>query len=166
MSSEGIPPQRSSFLYRHRLIDTQRHLITPTDHALGLATCCCAQAIPPPSYEGGFDAWDIDRLVELTANAPIIELSLSDIPEIDSPYWFQEKAARPTVRAIVEHFRLMEMADLAHPIIVGPDGAVLDGMHRVARALLEGQSAIKAVRLEVLPEPDYRNCMPDELPYD
>ena len=41
----------------------------------------------------------------------------------------------------------------------------MDGMHRVARALLEGQETIDAVRLPMLPEPDYRNCRPEELPY-
>jgi|SoimicmetaTmtHAB_FD_contig_61_781537_length_1458_multi_2_in_0_out_0_4 hypothetical protein len=41
----------------------------------------------------------------------------------------------------------------------------MDGMHRVVRALLEGRSTIAAVRFEVQPEPDYRNCDPATLPY-
>jgi hypothetical protein len=41
----------------------------------------------------------------------------------------------------------------------------MDGMHRIARALLDGRSTIPAVRFETLPEPDYRNCRPDDLPY-
>jgi hypothetical protein len=41
----------------------------------------------------------------------------------------------------------------------------MDGMHRVARAILEGRTTIRAVRFEVEPEPDYRNCQPDDLPY-
>jgi hypothetical protein len=41
----------------------------------------------------------------------------------------------------------------------------MDGMHRIARALVDGVTSIKAVRLLQLPEPDYRNCTPDELPY-
>ena len=46
-----------------------------------------------------------------------------------------------------------------------PGNRIMDGMHRVARALLDGRRAIKARRLGELPEPDYRGCRPDELPY-
>jgi len=41
----------------------------------------------------------------------------------------------------------------------------MDGMHRVARALLHGEATIRAVQFDVDPEPDYRNCRPEELPY-
>lgn len=57
-------------------------------------------------------------------------------------------------------------ASWPYPIILGFDGRVMDGMHRVARALLEGRTTIKAVQFEDHPEPDYRNCHPDDLPYD
>jgi hypothetical protein len=33
----------------------------------------------------------------------------------------------------------LEEVDLSYPIILGPDGRVMDGMHRVARAILEGR---------------------------
>lgn len=41
----------------------------------------------------------------------------------------------------------------------------MDGMHRVGKALLEGNKTIKAVRFEETPEPDYIDVKPDELPY-
>jgi hypothetical protein len=61
--------------------------------------------------------------------------------------------------------RLIEETDLSHAIILDPDGRVMDGMHRVAKALSLGQTHIKARRLAVLPEPDYLGVEPDELPY-
>ena len=114
--------------------------------------------------ERGLDAWDVDRLIELTKDAPIEEVVLTDLPEIDSVYWFDSSDA-PTVRKIVEHFRLMQEVDLSYPIIIGPDNRIMDGMHRVARALVEGRKTITAVRLLKVPDPDYRDCRPDELPY-
>lgn len=114
----------------------------------------------------GFDAWDVDRLVKLAADRPVGDIALSAIREVDTAYWFQEHSEPPTVQSIVDHARLMLDADLSWPIILGPDGRVLDGMHRVGKALLEGRSTIKAVHLEALPEPDYRNCRPEDLPYD
>jgi hypothetical protein len=114
--------------------------------------------------ERGLDAWDVDQLIELTKDAPIEEVVLTDLPEIDSAYWFDSSDA-PTVRKIVEHFRLMQEVDLSYPIIIGPDNRIMDGMHRVARALVEGRKTITAVRLLKVPDPDYRDCRPDELPY-
>jgi hypothetical protein len=42
--------------------------------------------------------------------------------------------------------------------MLGPDGRVMDGMHRVCRAILEDRPTLAAVRFTVLPEPDLRNC--------
>ena len=114
--------------------------------------------------ELGFDAWDVDRLITMCEGLPVEEVALAEIDEIDSTYWFQDDDL-PTVRRIVEHFRLVREVDLSYPIILGPDGRVMDGMHRVARALLEGHVTIKAVRLSTVPTPDFLSCRPEDLPY-
>lgn len=115
--------------------------------------------------EHGFDAWDVDRLVELSRDLPVKEVDLASIGEIDSVYWFDDRSERPTVRNVVAHVRLIEEVDLSHPVILGFDGRVMDGMHRIARALLEGRSTISVVQFEAPLEPDYRNCRPEDLPY-
>jgi hypothetical protein len=74
-------------------------------------------------------------------------------------------AVAPTVRNVVEHARLMLTADLSYPVILGHDGRVMDGMHRIARALLDGVAEVSAARLPPQPEPDYRNIQPDQLTY-
>jgi hypothetical protein len=114
--------------------------------------------------EHGLNAWDVDRLVELANDLPVEQVDLADLFEIDSVYWFDEWQ-RPTVRRVVEHVRLIQEVDPSHPIILGPDNRVMDGMHRVARAMLEGRTTITARRLRVLPEPDHTNCRPEDLPY-
>jgi hypothetical protein len=43
---------------------------------------------------------------------------------------------------------------------------VMDGLHRVARAMLEGRTTIPAVQFVTHPAPDYLNCRPGDLPYD
>jgi len=54
-------------------------------------------------------------------------------------------------------------ADLSNHVILGPDGRVIDGMHRIARALLgEPAHQFNAVQLARMPEPDYRDCRPEE----
>ena len=114
--------------------------------------------------EHGLDAWDVDRLVQLTEGLPTEEIELGDVLEIDTVYWFDSRDL-PTVRRVVEHAALIEEVDLSYPIILAPDGRVMDGMHRVARALRDGHSTISAVRLVEYPEPDYRDVRPEELPY-
>lgn len=56
--------------------------------------------------------------------------------------------------------------DLTFPVILSSDGRVMDGMHRVCKALLEGIEDINAVRFVRDPEPDYIGAHPDDLPYD
>ena len=113
----------------------------------------------------GNDAWDVDRLLELTEGFPTMQVKVESIGELDTDHWFK-LGPEPTVRGIIEHIQLIYETDPSYPIILGADGRLMDGMHRVARAVLDGRSTITAVRFEVDPEPDYRNCTPGELSYD
>lgn len=117
-----------------------------------------------PGSGAGFNAWDVDRLIGLVASQPVERLPLDQISELDTDYWFGHGTV-PTVRSIAEHFRLMTEVDLQFPIVVDPWGGVMDGMHRVARALAEGEDHVAAKRLAVMPNPDYLDCHPDDLPY-
>jgi hypothetical protein len=116
--------------------------------------------------EPGLDAWDVDRLIRLTVGLPVIEVPLELIRDLDTAYWALPGAQHPTVRELIVHMRLVRDVDPAHPVILGSDGRVMDGMHRVARAVLEGRTTIRAVRFPSDPEPDFRNCHPDDLSYD
>lgn len=59
----------------------------------------------------------------------------------------------------------MDEAEVRYPIILAADGALMDGRHRVARALREGRSTIDAVRFAEDPLPDHVGRTPEELPY-
>lgn len=116
--------------------------------------------------ERGLQAWDVDRLVALSKDLPRFRIELSAIFELDEAYWFSGGASEATCRAVVEHARFIEEADLSFPIILSSDCRVMDGMHRVGKALLNGQVDIEAVRFVRDPEPDYVGFDPDRLPYD
>ena len=108
---------------------------------------------------------DVDRLVELTKDFPRIEVPLSEIRELDETFWFDVNGYAPTCRRVAMHAKLIDETNLKHPIILSQDGGVMDGMHRVCRALIEGRTFIHAVRFEIDPEPDYVDVSPDDLPY-
>lgn len=113
----------------------------------------------------GLKAWDVDRLVALTKELRREQVPLTAIREIDEPYWSTGYEHSLTCRDVVEHALLIQEADLSFPVILSNDGRVMDGMHRVAKALLQGHSHIAAVRFAFDPEPDYVGVHPDALPY-
>jgi hypothetical protein len=108
--------------------------------------------------------WDVHRLVDLTRNYPAQLVPLASIAELDECFWFE--GTPPTCRAVALHAKLMQEADLAHPIILSASGRVMDGMHRVCKALLENRAMVAAVRFTTDPDPDYIDADIDALPYD
>ena len=116
--------------------------------------------------EHGLDAWDVDRLIRLSADLPVADVPLTSIWELETPYWSLPGDGPPTVHEVITHMRLVRDVDPGYPVILGSDGRVMDGMHRIARAVLEGRTTVRAVRFPVHPEPDFRDCRPEDLPYD
>jgi len=114
---------------------------------------------------GGLLAWDVDRVVELAKDLPRQRVPLTSIREIDEPYWSNEGTTQLTCRDVVEHARLIQDCDFDHPVILSRDGRVMDGMHRICKALLLGREHIEAVRFAEDPQPDYVGVHPDDLPY-
>ena len=114
----------------------------------------------------GLLAWNIRRLVELARDLPVEQVQLCDIAELDETHWYAHEGDTPTCRSLLEHMRLIDEVDLAYPIILDQQGRVMDGMHRVCRAVREGKDSVAAVRFDTNPEPDFVGCDPAELPYD
>lgn len=116
--------------------------------------------------ERALDAWDVDRLIRLSKDLPVVDVPIAQIWELDTPYWSVPGSGPATVNEVITHMRLVRDVDPAYPVILGTDGRVMDGMHRVARAVLEGRTTIRAVRFAELPRPDHRGVRPEDLPYD
>ena len=111
----------------------------------------------------GLLAWDVDRLVQLSSNLPHQQMLVNNIRELDEVWYGEDEP--PTWRAMIEHMTLIDEADLSFPIIVSSNGAVMDGMHRVAKAVREGRKEIAAVQFDRDPEPDHVGLGPKDLPY-
>jgi hypothetical protein len=84
----------------------------------------------------GLLAWDVDRLVQLSSHLPRKLIPLSRIREFDETWSGEDEP--PTWRALLEHMKLIEEADISFPIILSANGRVMDGMHRVANAAWQG----------------------------
>lgn len=111
----------------------------------------------------GLLAWDADRLVKLSTNLPRKYVPLSAIRELDENFFGEDEC--PSWRTMLGHLRLIDEADLSYPIILSASGAVMDGMHRVAKAALQGRREIEAVQFADDPPPDHVGLGPNDLPY-
>ncbi len=54
--------------------------------------------------------------------------------------------------SFVEHCKRVNNASLDYPIILSPQNTILDGRHRLAKALITGEKYIKAVKFEQMPD--------------
>jgi hypothetical protein len=102
---------------------------------------------------GGRAHWITEKLWRAAEGLPVTRIPLATIAEFERDCWFQGKHM-PTCRAVAEHARRIQDADLSYPVILSADGRLMDGGHRVSKAYLRGDADIAAVRFEVDPEPE------------
>ncbi len=96
----------------------------------------------------------MERLWLLSADLPVREVAIDAIAELDEDCWFCGKKL-PTIRSIAERCRRINHAILTQPIILNADATLMDGGHRVARALLDGITHLPAVKFETMPAADW-----------
>jgi hypothetical protein len=113
----------------------------------------------------GLNAWSVRRLIDLSGDLPVIMINPGEVKELDMNHWYMHPSDQPTPRSVIEHLRLIQACDITCPVILDAQGRVMDGMHRVCRAIVDNVTSIPARRFNVDPEPDYCNCDPQALPY-
>ncbi|MDC0534761.1 hypothetical protein OAO18_03015 [Francisellaceae bacterium] len=112
----------------------------------------------------GFYAWDVERLINLSNSIDPMEVTIGSIEELNQPFWF-DHGYTPSCRAVAEHAKLIYEVDLTYPIILCPSMKIMDGMHRVCKAYLNGLEYIQAKQFLKIPAPDYIDIQPNELDY-
>lgn len=94
----------------------------------------------------GRHSWSVPRLFELSRGLPVMDVPLSHL----GMYYTYEKL---TLRDMVMHMKAVQDADLDSPIILDEDGEIMDGRHRLMKAMLAGADTIKVVRFDENPSP-------------
>ena len=93
--------------------------------------------------------WRVNRLIQLSNDLDVCEVELkfinrsSLIPEIDCAKRYVDEIGR------------VLKADLRYPIILSDSGEIMDGRHRILKAMFLGLERIDAVVFEENPEPDW-----------
>jgi len=96
--------------------------------------------------ELGKHAWSVSRLHELARKLPVMTVPLDHLH-------VYQKYEKVTLRELVMHMQAVLDADLRYPIILDEDGELMDGRHRLMKAMLQGKKTIKAVRFDENPSP-------------
>ena len=90
--------------------------------------------------------WSVPRLFELAKNLTVMDVPLDHL----SLYYTYKEL---TLREMVMHMKAINEADLDKPIILDEDGELMDGRHRLMKAMFYGHKTIKAVRFDENPSP-------------
>ena len=73
--------------------------------------------------------WSVPRLFELSRNLPVMDVVIDHM----STYFVYDKL---TLRELIGHMKAVEAADLSFPIILDEDGDLMDGRHRLMKAIM------------------------------
>ncbi len=90
--------------------------------------------------------WSVSRLFELSKDLPIMEIDLDHLN-----VWHNFE--KITMRKFIMHMDAIMNADLNYPIILDEDGEIMDGRHRLMKAMFLRHKTIKAVRFQENPSP-------------
>ena len=94
----------------------------------------------------GRHSWSVSRLLELSKDLPVMEVPLNHLN-----VWHSYD--KLTLRDMVMHMKAVNAADLNYPIIIDEDGELMDGRHRLMKAMLNGVDTVKVVKFEENPSP-------------
>lgn len=94
---------------------------------------------------GGHE-WFVARLIELTKDLPVMDVPLKHLN-------IYHRYENLTLREMVAHINAVNNADLSYPIILDEDGEIMDGRHRIMKAIITEAETIKAVRFDKNPTP-------------
>lgn len=87
------------------------------------------------------------RLIELARDLPVFDLQIAAVHLGNVTF-----EPDGTIYGMVAHMKRVMAVDMSHPIILAADGHIMDGNHRIMRALLEGRTYIPAKRFVVMPD--------------
>jgi len=90
--------------------------------------------------------YKVTDLIEASKDLEVFEVKVADM------FIDYQAPNDNTLFDSIHHCRKTKEADLKYPIILSPCNFILDGKHRMAKAILEGKEYIKAVRFKEMPD--------------
>lgn len=109
------------------------------------------QGLAENIYRSDNNVWSASNLIQWCKEKeyPTFDLPLAGIDLSYSPW-----TSLSNVKQIANHFKRVQSANLDYPVILDDHGYIADGWHRIVKALVDGKSTIKAIRIQEMPQPD------------
>lgn len=90
--------------------------------------------------------WNVSYLVSQSQDLPVFDCPLAALDLSHASYTCN-------IREMVGHMAACFDADAKHPILLDENGQIMDGRHRIMKALYEGKTSIPAKRFTTNPIP-------------
>lgn len=107
------------------------------------------------TYEDGDRVWVVTNLI-----AKAKDLVPFDLPLVAIYTGVNVWTPVGSAYGMAHHMRRALNVDTDYPVILCQEGFIMDGWHRVLRALIDGKATIKAVRFAETPASDYLKPKP------
>lgn len=107
-------------------------------------------AVHENTYSSGGKVWTVTNLIARAKDLEPFDLPLAAI-YLGAEVWSPESSPY----GMAFHMRRALDVDTRYPVILNEEGFIMDGWHRVLRALIDGKATIKAVRFHKTPPHDY-----------
>lgn len=102
------------------------------------------------TYREGNKVWYANTLIKASKGLPVKTMSINNNLLDDKIYWIMD-----TFFDLKNHLIRINNADLKYPVIVGPKGKIIDGWHRLMKAVQLNRTSIKFVKLDKMPPYDF-----------
>lgn len=93
--------------------------------------------------------WSVARLIKLAEDFPVYE-----VPVFTFPTYFWPWEDDLNLDSFISHVNRVQSADLDVPLLISPSGGIIDGTHRLCKAVLEKRETVKVKYFKELPSPD------------
>ena len=100
--------------------------------------------------DGEGNVWKAESLIKAAESLPIFQY---DITKIDLDTIIRWKLVN--LRDYLNHFQRICQVDISKPIILRSDGYIMNGWHRVIKALHDGMNELPAKQFKIDPVPDF-----------
>lgn len=78
---------------------------------------------------------------------------LCELPRFEALSWSEGPI---TEEELSEHLERIKTADLELPILLSDKGDIMDGLHRLVKAILMNHESIKVIQFSMTPAPDQK----------
>ena len=102
------------------------------------------------TYQEGNKVWYATTLIKASKDLPVKSIPINNKMLDTKIQWTLD-----TFFDLKQHMIRMKNADLKFPVIIGPKGIIIDGYHRLMKAMSLNKTSIKYIKLDKLPPHDF-----------